>query len=511
MIAEHWINNLIWTVFLMLLFVQTEREGEFPLHLYACRQMIPYFFAAGHVNYGRYGLCYLLSMSRLPPTILEQVLNGQHVLRHREGIWNGIWSDMMIETSYKKCRKGSNGIIGKTTKPRTLQIWVKSQHSCSEVLESLDSIREIHEIRMTTHKEERDGRMKADLIDKVKLQNVLETWLHPLNCSNHPESTLCNIYTGQLSGIKVNVNKSVAIGTKQMVSYQGSLPDGFRSTIKKEVVTMKETGKSGTKNKTVEVYNTEIIFSKVMYLLSAGHIQMEDLFKYELAPVPTALFKDTGEGRYPTSKAVLKNALKVEVSIITIVPDAVIIDGCAMLHSAIHWLKRGKVNDFLAGAQSYISNKLTKSDVYLIFDRYKEFSIKSDTRQERLDQFRCSHTLNKTSPLPSKEVTLRVTKTKVQLIEMVEADLMENLTVFSNKLIITSKQDIPEQLHFGRQSERHDLITTQVEADVIIPHKVLAAIADGKSSIKVCCEDTDVFVLLCHPYNIKKWKAELFM
>ena len=210
---------------------------------------------------------------------------------------------------------------------------------------------------------------------------------------------------------------------------------------------------------------------------------MEDLFKYELAPVPTALFKDTGEGRYPTSKAVLKNALKVEVSIITIVPDAVIIDGCAMLHSAIHWLKRGKVNDFLAGAQSYISNKLTKSDVYLIFDRYKEFSIKSDTRQERLDQFRCSHTLNKTSPLPSKEITLCVTKTKVQLTEMAKVDLMGNFPVCSNKFIITSKQDIPEQLHFGRQSEQHDLITTEKEADVIIPQHVLAAITDGKAAV----------------------------
>ena len=63
---------------------------------------------------------------------------------------------------------------------------------------------------------------------------------------------------------------------------------------------MKETGKSGTKNKTIEVYNAEIIFSRGMYLLPAGLIQWEDLFKYELAPVPTALFKDTGEGRYPT-------------------------------------------------------------------------------------------------------------------------------------------------------------------------------------------------------------------
>ena len=115
--------------------------------------------------------------------------------------------------------------------------------------------------------------------------------------------------------------------------------------------------------------------------------------------------------------------------------------------------------DFLAGVRSYISNKLTKSDVYPIFDQYKEFYIKSDTRQESLDQFRCSHTLNKTSPLPSKEVTLRVTKTKAHLIEMVKADLIENLPVFSNKFIITSKQDITEQLYFSRQSEPHDLIT----------------------------------------------------
>ena len=122
-----------------------------------------------------------------------------------------------------------------------------------------------------------------------------------------------------------------------------------------------------------------------------------------------------------------------------------------------------------------------------------------------MDLLRCSHTLNKTSPLPSKQVTSRVTKTKVQLIEMVKADLMENLPVFSNKFMITSIQDIPEQLHFGRRSERHDLITIQEEAEV------LAAITDGKSSIKVCCENTDVFVLLCHSYHIKQWKAELFM
>ena len=168
-----------------------------------------------------------------------------------------------------------------------------------------------------------------------------------------------------------------------MTSFRSSLPDSLRSTIKKEVVIMKTSGKAAETKKAAEVYNTEIIFSRVMYLLSADQIQIKDLFTYELSPVPTALFKDIGEGRSKSSKAVLKNAL-TKVSVRNIFPDAILIDGCAMLHSAIHWPKGGKVEDLLAGLRSYISKKLLKSDVYLIFDRYKEFSIKSDTRQKKV-------------------------------------------------------------------------------------------------------------------------------
>ena len=125
--------------------------------------------------------------------------------------------------------------------------------------------------------------------------------MHPLHNQSHPESVLCNIYTGQTSEQKVNVNKSVEIGQKQLQEFHSSLPDGFRSKIKKEVVTMKVTGEAKKK----KLYNSEIIFSRVMYLLSADQIEIKDLFTYELAPVPTALFKETGEGRYPTSNAVL--------------------------------------------------------------------------------------------------------------------------------------------------------------------------------------------------------------
>ena len=50
----------------MLLYVSAEREAEFGLNLYVCKQMMPYFFAAGNFNYARYGLCYINSIDKLP-------------------------------------------------------------------------------------------------------------------------------------------------------------------------------------------------------------------------------------------------------------------------------------------------------------------------------------------------------------------------------------------------------------------------------------------------------------
>ena len=58
---------------IMMLFIRAEREEDCCLHLETVRQMLPYFFAAGHVNYARYGLYYVRSMEALPPDIEKKV------------------------------------------------------------------------------------------------------------------------------------------------------------------------------------------------------------------------------------------------------------------------------------------------------------------------------------------------------------------------------------------------------------------------------------------------------
>ena len=86
----------------MVLFVRAEREADWPLHLWAVKEIIPYVFAAVHVRYVRYGLYYLRTMEHLPTEVLTRFLKGGHVVHHKYGFWNEIWSDMYIETTFMR-------------------------------------------------------------------------------------------------------------------------------------------------------------------------------------------------------------------------------------------------------------------------------------------------------------------------------------------------------------------------------------------------------------------------
>ena len=85
-LAEHWITNLIYPVFLIMLYVRAEREREFNL-------------AASHWNYARDSIVYLRTIEKLPNCLHEKFMNGEPIVRPRDGDFNGIWNDMRIEST----------------------------------------------------------------------------------------------------------------------------------------------------------------------------------------------------------------------------------------------------------------------------------------------------------------------------------------------------------------------------------------------------------------------------
>jgi hypothetical protein len=200
----------------------------------------------------------------------------------------------------------------------------------------------------------------------------------------------------------------------------------------------------------VAVYDTALIYSRVFCLQKVSDIDLKDILKYELAPVPTSMFDNNGAMRIAQSKSVLKKRLQVEVSErISQFPNTILLDGCALLWS-INWPTHGIVQDYIQNLLNYLVDCLRKCDTYLIFDRYYDNSIKATTRNTRAakDASR-QHQLLLIAPLPPQKVTLTVTANKVQLINFICTYIRDNVAVLSqngNRLVITGPDPTPVQI-----------------------------------------------------------------
>jgi len=70
----------------------------------------------------------LWTMQDLPNPIHTQFMNGWHTMHHNAGLFNGISSDMAIETTFIRYGHNKSGIVGITLKPETLKTWANSLH-----------------------------------------------------------------------------------------------------------------------------------------------------------------------------------------------------------------------------------------------------------------------------------------------------------------------------------------------------------------------------------------------
>ena len=360
--SKHWIQNLIKPVLIIMTFVRAEREGDWSLHLWSVR----------HVCCWSCKLCtiwlyYLRSMERMPKTILTKFLKGDHVMRHQPGLWNCIWSDMFIETTFMRYGHSAGGLIGISLKLSSVKRWAYSLHHYSQLINDIHAMTEVNSKKaIETHKEEMTARIKADSVDRNKLRKKLEMCIDPLSIDHHTDC-IVNIATGAISSESVNVDKSVSIGEHQLQAFKANWPESFKSSLTKQIVTMSDSRRK-IKLGEISLFDTNLIYSRVMGLIGACNIDLKTVFQHELSPIPTSMFGDDGEMRITKSKSTLKQKLKVEHSArLFHPPEGTIIDGCAILWT-INWPVNGTLQDFINNYKYYIFTKLKFSNIYLVFD-----------------------------------------------------------------------------------------------------------------------------------------------
>ena len=249
-----------------------------------------------------------------------------------------------------------------------------------------------------------------------------------------------------------------------------------------------------------------------MCALSTGRIQLAEVLKHELSPVPTSLYLETGDMRPTNNKAALKNDLQVDVSKRNLESEAVIVDGNAILWTC-HWPPKGNVEDLTDIFYHYVRKLLSVRDVYLVFDRYRVFSIKGTTRAERAKNMAFRHNFSMKTIVPDREKALASTSNKIQLIEII-CEYVSNKVAdnpVEDRLFVTGSNETPKMIYNGMTVEMLDMRTSHEEADLIVVQQCYKAVSEGCSSVTIISDDTDVFVLLAYFYGTLDCTALVLM
>ncbi|KAG1688585.1 hypothetical protein GQR58_008038 [Nymphon striatum] len=150
--------------------------------------------------------------------------------------------------------------------------------------------------------EESSTRIHSDGRDRDNLRRKIALCFDLLNPNEHPPEIVI-VVTGQVASPSVNAHESVKIET--LATMNKHVPVGCD-----------------------RLFGTELIFSRIIGVhASTSSLNLQDPFSYELAPVPTSMFKESGDIRIMT------------------------------------------VAYFIAGFKNLIEWRLRHGDVYLIFDR----------------------------------------------------------------------------------------------------------------------------------------------
>ena len=144
--------------------------------------------------------------------------------------------------------------------------------------------------------------------------------------------------------------------------------------------------------------------------------------------------------------------------------------------------------------------------MYIVFDRYRKFSIKGSTCSKRANFLAYQHQFALSTPLPSKEKTLSSSSNKVQIIDILFDFISLKVAdeKVHNSLVIRGSKDIPIPVNTGLTIPRHDLTTTHEEADLITVQQCYGLVyKEGCDAVTIISDDTDVFALALSLLHIR--------
>ena len=113
-------------VSIIRMFIRAERTGNFELHIYSSKQMLPYLAAAGHDKYAIAIRKYLQDIKNLCPCLYKE--RSFTICRNEKLFWSATFTDQVIEQTPMRSGKSQGGMINTTHNDAARTKWLLSSH-----------------------------------------------------------------------------------------------------------------------------------------------------------------------------------------------------------------------------------------------------------------------------------------------------------------------------------------------------------------------------------------------
>ena len=518
-------------VHVVLRLIEADRKADFELHLNPVLEALPFFFVANRHNYAKYVPIYVSQMRQLKnsqPIMYEHLCNGGFVVRktaNRKA--NAVATDMALEQSINKDAKGKGGIVGFTLKKEALLRWLLTRHLTGEFSAAVINTA----VSKSTRNSYNAAVSRQYYLDLQKVESVLrEDFCNPfdinLNMDSSGSATLINIATGEeaTDDVRLSLTTLYDQGNEMMKNHLKHFKNSkasFWDPIKKSNIKSFTTQKREKllKQKTVIAMDSELMFRRLLAVSKLRGVNLRNLVRHEMAPIPPALFNEDGTMRKTKKSdlaAVLQCYASTETDLESCSSSAFIVDGMAKLQSISEKCFKTFEDIGKLIMRNIIFLLRDNKTVVYIFDRYDvKLSIKQMERQRRGNSEAPVYKISAGRNVPNYKLFMKNNKNKAQLANFVSNYVRhhKHLIPEGRSVILAGALDNPNDavlLNLQEEEFLTNMSCVHEEADTTMIFHLLT-LQLSHERIIVSCQDTDVLILLIYYCALQNISSSLYM
>lgn len=468
--SKLWVQYCKMTT-LMKKFIQAERMGDWELHLETVSKMLPFFHSAGHFLYAKSARLYIQDMSnlqsRMDPREFSQFTKGDFTVRRSDKFWSGLWTDLSIEQVLMRSMKSQGGLThGRGISTGVLSRWTGGMVYMLNICGELERFWNVSCITTEQHVDMRPTQIKRDTADLEKLK----IWFDAHPPFPHTDKLL-SLSSGTVGGPTINCHLARERGIEGVKEITNNTFGEVTFKRKNKVLTLASVSSSVKVDKKRVDVDPLTIFQR-MCITKQSDKELEEHFKFELAPYPMSLFNE--DGMCKGTKSTLYAAFTPLLENIPVDDNTfVVVDGGYLLHKVV-WHRNESIQTIVESYITYTINHFGRS-VAVVFDGYPEDgalrSTKTAERMRRYGTLSCNEVVFDTSTV----------------IKLPQEKFLAN---------DSNKRRLIDQLCCAFRNEGIETMVAQEDADCDIIKKAFEK-SPSHQNVLVIGEDVDLLVLLC--------------